>query len=269
MTGPPEPWHLLNIPSEIRHQIWRLVFAEHHVVRTKDEAGFQKPDCQACRNDSHQSAALPAWEQVFRPLLTCKQIFREARHILLASSTFYTGTGAFTTARVAANNEVRRVAVWLHIDDNNRIESGTIMKLIGFEFPNLQHLAIHAHMRPPESYENLCDAIPLGAAIVRLERDKRHTQVTMEFDYVWHGVMFDSPFLGEITTQDSLEDHELVVRDLIEDDAFVEAALADARGVDADDDDDDEQAMTAALLRVTRSHERRWFEKLHRRTLVA
>ncbi|KAK5276688.1 hypothetical protein LTR40_011318, partial [Exophiala xenobiotica] len=102
----------------------------------------------------------------------------------------------------------------------------------------------------------LSDAMALAAPIVRLGRDKSATKVTLKFNYSCHRVILDSPQLGRITTADSVEEHELVLQDLIEDDAFVEAALAQ---------DEDEQAMAAALLRVVRSHEQPWFEKLGRR----
>ncbi|EXJ94842.1 hypothetical protein A1O1_03240 [Capronia coronata CBS 617.96] len=253
-------WHLLNIPSEIRNQIWILAFGDQHAVRSTDEKKFLKDDCQACQANVHTYVDLSTWDEIFRPLLTCKQIFNEARQILCSSFTLHLGTSPFQQKRAAVDKEVRRIELWMHIKDDNRLETGSTMKLIGLGFPNLRQLTVHAHMRPPDSYESLCDAVSLAAAIVRLGRDRRETEVALDFDYVRHGVMFHSPHLGEIRTEDSLEEHELVVRDLIEDDAFIEAVLADD-----DDGDADEQAMTAALLRVARSHEQSWFERLQRR----
>ncbi|KIX00644.1 uncharacterized protein Z518_09709 [Rhinocladiella mackenziei CBS 650.93] len=114
-------------------------------------------------------------------------------------------------------------------------------------------------MRPPDSYEKLIDALSLASPIVRLSRDKPQIEVKMDFDYIYSDVIFDSQHLGEITTDDALEEHELVLQDLIEDDAFVEAVLGEGN---------EEGEMIAALLRVARAHERPWTEKLQRKRLA-
>jgi hypothetical protein len=200
-------------------------------------------------------------KQTFEPLLTCKQIFQEAVFILQSSMTVELRKGILDFSWLTwpiqpINHKIRCLILWAHVHQDNKNQWGSGISLIGRAFPNLEELVIHAHMRPPENYQVLSDAMALAAPIVRLGRDKSATKVTLKFNYSCHCVIFDSPQLGRITTADSVEEHELVLQDLIEDDAFVEGALAQ---------DEDEQAMAAALLRVVRSHEQPWFEKLGRR----
>ena len=71
--------------------------------------------------------------------------------------------------------------------------------------------------------------------------------------------MFQSPFLGEITTEDARDEHELVLRDLINDAEFIELALAE---------EPDTQLMIGTLLRCARAHEQAWFERLQRKRIT-
>jgi hypothetical protein len=75
----------------------------------------------------------------------------------------------------------------------------------------------------------------------------------------YSSVMFESPFLGEITTEDALEEHSLVISDLISDPEFISLATAEQQL--------DIQAMIVALLRCAREHEQSWFEKLQRKRI--
>ena len=68
--------------------------------------------------------------------------------------------------------------------------------------------------------------------------------------------MFASPYLGEIRCSDALEEHELVIRDLLVDPQFCDAAKV--RDLDV---------MTGILLRIARNHEQPWFAKLQRKRL--
>lgn len=253
------PITLLELPTEIRDQIWNLAFKSHLVVPTSGQVAiYQQVGCLACSKGDHIKPSL--WSEVFRPLLTCQQIYEEASPILYASFQVYLGEDIFTMNSLrppfaAINTKVTSAVVWVHIRDENRVHWSEGLKAVGDAFSHLKHLTIKAHMRPPNSYELLIDSIALAAPVVRYTRDKRDMEVTLEFDYNSEDIMFDSPYLGVIRTTDALEEHELVIRDLIEDDAFVEAVLSE---------DEDEHAMVAALLRTARAHEQSWFEKLLR-----
>ncbi|KAI1608746.1 hypothetical protein EDD36DRAFT_469063 [Exophiala viscosa] len=256
--------HLLALPSEIRNHIWELAFGNQHVVPTPKALRVYQLGCQACESSRGHRRLDKTWQDIFCPLLTCKQIFHEAISILLSSTTIHLGDGINGLDDLTCpggpvpsiNHKIRRLVLWVHIQDDNRYHWRAGIEHVGVALSNFQELVVQAHMRPPDSYERLTDAIALATPIVRLSTRKPNLKVTLHFDYAYHEVMFDSPYLGEITTHDSLEQHELVLRDLIEDDAFVEAALSK---------EDDEQALTAALLRVARAHEQPWFEKLNRR----
>jgi hypothetical protein len=71
--------------------------------------------------------------------------------------------------------------------------------------------------------------------------------------------MFESPFLGEITTEDALEEHSLVISDLIADPEFILLATTEQQL--------DIQVMIIPLLRCAREHEQSWFEKLQRKRI--
>lgn len=252
------PITLLELPSEIRNQIWNLVFRGPVVVPTSTQTPVRQGGCLACLKEDHVNTT--PWSIAFRPLLTCRQIYDEAAHILHASFHVHLGENIFHMNSLrppfpAITSKVLSVVVWVHIGEENRVHWSEGLKSVGDAFSNLQHLTINAHMRPPDSYEKLIDAISLAIPIVQYSRNKRDMEVKLHFDYTYEDIMFDSPYLGEIRTTDALEEHELVLRDLIEDDAFIEAALGD---------DEDEQAMVAALLRTARAHEQLWFEKLQR-----
>lgn len=191
-------------------------------------------------------------------------MFCEAIGIMYSGSTIHIGDGGLALRDITGpggsvpsiNHKIRRLALWVHIQDDTRYHWWTGIFLAGAAFPNLEELVINAHLPPPDSYETLTEAIPVAAQTVRLGSHHPNLRITLRLDYLYHEVMFDSPYLGEITSHDSLEQHSLLLRDLIEDDDFVEAALSN---------DEDEQALTAALLRVARAHEQPWFEKLKRR----
>ena len=250
--------NLLELPSEIRTQIWNIVFQSKFVVPTETQTTIRQGGCLACLKEDHFNR-IP-WSEAFRPLLTCRQVYDEAAHILYASVQVHLGENIFHLNSLrppfpSITSKVPSAVVWVHTSEENRVHWIEGLKSVGDAFPNLQHLTINAHMRPPDSYEKLIDAISLAIPIVKYSRDKRDMEVKLQFDYTYEDIMFDSPYLGEIRTTDALEEHELVLRDLIEDDAFIEAVLGD---------DEDEQAMVAALLRTARAHEQLWFEKLQR-----
>src|ERR1700761_88602 len=89
---------LLSLPSEIRNQIWNLVFLDHHVVPSRSGPRLAQDDCHACAKiacanaDAASTSEFPSWQEVFQPLRTCKQIYHEAKHLLFSSFTLHLGS---------------------------------------------------------------------------------------------------------------------------------------------------------------------------------
>lgn len=148
-------------------------------------------------------------------------------------------------------NHYRQLMLYIHLNDDNRIEWAVACLNLAVDSPRLINLVMHNHMRPPMSYEHLIDGLFFAVPLVTMPR--RISQ-TLKFDYIFEDVMFASPWLGEIKCSDALDEHELVIRDMMVDPAFVAAAVVR-----------DLEAMTGILLRIARSHEQPWFAKLQRR----
>ncbi|EXJ60255.1 hypothetical protein A1O7_04407 [Cladophialophora yegresii CBS 114405] len=264
---------LLKLPSEIRNQIWHLVFADLHVIPSRSGPQLAQGGCRACTNiactdvtTGTSTSDLLSWQEVFRPLRTCKQIYNEAQHILLSSFTLHLGSPLGDPMRsivphlARMKNDVRRLEWRVHILGDNRVDWIASIGIIGNLFPKLEQVVIHAHMRPPDSYEKLIDGIYVALPMVRLaKREMPNTPLSIDLAYIYSGVMFESPFMGEITTEDALEEHELVLKDVIADDEFITLALAPELDI---------QSMIAALLRCARAHEQAWFEKLQRKRIA-
>jgi hypothetical protein len=264
---------LLQLPSEIRIQIWELVFADLHVVPARSGPPLEHDGCRACIDMPCDSVAAessspdyPSWHEVFRPLRTCRQIYDEAQDILLSSFTLHLGCPLGDPMRsivpqlARVKDHVRRLEWRVHILEDNRVDWIASIGIIGNLFPKLENVVVHAHMRPPDSYEKLIDGIYVALPMVRLgKREMPSIQLNIDLAYIYSGVMFQSPFMGEITTDDARDEHELVIKDLIHDPEFVELALAP---------DLDIQSMIAALLRCARAHEQAWFEKLQRKRIA-
>ena len=151
-------------------------------------------------------------------------------------------------------SKVRKTTMYMHLDEDNRFNWMLALGDLLDALPNLSELTIHNHMRPPMNYENLVDSIFFAAPLVTSGRAPLRT---FHFDYIFEDVMFASPFLGEIKCSDALQEHEMVIRDLLIDRDFAKAA-----------EERDIEAMTGALLSVARSYEQRWFARLQRKRLA-
>jgi len=226
------------------------------IIATKNAVCFFKQDCLACERHGYPPC-LP-WVGAFEPLLTCKQVYNEASHILKSSLTLHVGGGSddmpcLNVPPPKLNGNVGRLELWAHIQEKNRMQWRTGIQTLATSFSNLQELIIHAHMRPLDDNHKLVDSIAIAVPVVRLRRDKPDIKVTIDFSYTFKKCVLDNPFLHHITTEDSLDHHELVLRDLIEDGDFVAAALAE---------EEDEYAYLRALLRISRIHQQSWFDKI-------
>ena len=163
---------LLQLPSEIRNQIWHLVFHGHHVMPSKSGPQLAQDDCRACITiactnvtTGASTSDYPAWQEVFRPLRVCKQIYNEAKDILRSSFTLHLGSTLGLPDSLIAlqwaqmRNHVRRLEWRVHMLEETRADWTPSIAMIGTLFPNLERLNIHAHMRPPDNYEILIDGM--------------------------------------------------------------------------------------------------------------
>ncbi|KAJ9638053.1 hypothetical protein H2204_004644 [Knufia peltigerae] len=244
--------HLLGLPREIRDKIWRSTFENAHAVPSRSKT-FSL-DCHACSEEETDRPSAPlTWNQTFEPLLTCKQIYHEGYTTLMSSVVLEIRNGNLdfsswlTWPLSPVNHKVRRLVVWAHVDGENNRRWISTVKLIGTAFPRSESVVVKAHVRPAEDHARLEEAIVVALPVVRLTRNKtRPPEIQIDLGYMYHRVMFRFLFgkAVEVTSRDLMEEHRLILDDLIEDDAFVEAAL--------DEDHEDMQAMMGALWRVSR-----------------
>ncbi|KPI40560.1 uncharacterized protein AB675_7774 [Cyphellophora attinorum] len=173
---------------------------------------------------------------------------------------------------------------------------------------SLRGLYVEMHMDAPGSYDLLTPGIhymspfvadPANSASTTTspQTDMIHPQnskpifpspgITLSLAYQKSYTMFSSPLLGDITTADLKDEHELCLRELLSDPAFIQAVLrsrtislgaeaseAPRRLVRAVDDgagtaaEEAEQEQTIALLLIARKHERSWMRGLAKRRLA-
>ncbi len=202
---------LLQLPTEIRDQIWKLVFVDKHVVPPPFGPPLALDGCIECSHIAGENVAseststpeYPSWQEVFSPLRTCKQIFTEARQYLMSSFTLHLGSPlgdpmrAIVPFLASIKESVRRLDWRVHVLEDNRVDWIASIGIVGTLFPNLEKVVIHAHMRPPDRYEALIDAIYIALPIVRLcKREMPNIQLDINLTYMSEGVMFNSPFVS-------------------------------------------------------------------------
>lgn len=101
------------------------------------------------------------------------------------------------------------------------------------------------------SYESFVDAIYFCKPLVCLPSS---IQQTLHFAYIHEVIMFISNFLGIVRCSDALDEHEAVIREVLQDSEFIQAAK-EVNG----------PVMNECLLRVAQSHEQPWLQRLRRR----
>ncbi|KAL2404974.1 hypothetical protein ABEF93_008460 [Exophiala dermatitidis] len=217
--------HLLELPGEIRSRIWTFVFGfedQRFVPASKDQASVHPEYCLACQSMTHESTALPAWNETCRPLLTCRQMFQEGWQALAAAATTCTMYVGWTpdlnigrSQKVAFSHEIERIEYWLHFQpETAQLEAITAMDRIGAGFPNLEDLVVHAHMQRPEEYSGIMQLLPLAAALVRFRKDCPHVAGTVNIGYM------------ESVPPDTVEGYAGLLKQLVDDRLFVEAVMA-------------------------------------------
>lgn len=268
-------------------------------------------------------ARLP-WEfyQRLESLLTCRMIYSEAFSLFQTTMTLHikmAETLAFirSSAPAKLREQISRIVLYIHIQDEN--EMAWYMRLIELHqiFPALNHIAINYHMAAPLGYSELSDAIFMSMPLFDLNapfnrplyvssnqaRSKNCTDIingqlipstdpqpglTIHTAYKKHELLFSSELLGDVGTEDVIDEHTQVIRSLFEDPDYIAAAntflasdfyhqpwrrygpfkipraevpneVLRIRGG---------RALYSAIEHISHRYERPWFERLQMKRLV-
>lgn len=255
------PSPLLDLPPELRDQIWSLTF-ENRDVSGPNSTSFHQflEDCEPCYSVSQKhrerpSIAIESYRIAWRPLTACKQIYQEAAETFYNSMTMtiltYGELLSATRCPLAPREKVTKLALYIHATDDNRHEWMALLSTLNKTFPRLKYLSIHNHMRPPVSHDNLVDAVYIAGPLATLP--DKITQ-TLYFAYLRDETMFEEARIGRIRTSDAIEEHEMVIRDTIADPEFRRAAaVRDLNG------------MATRLLDIAQRYQETWLQKLYER----
>ncbi|KAJ9603524.1 hypothetical protein H2200_011710 [Cladophialophora chaetospira] len=240
---------LLDLPKELRIEIWKYTFSDSHIIPSSF-GRLRHNHCQACIDIANGNSGPLLWRRTFRPLRTSKQIYNEAHEMLMQSFTLHLGTPLGSPMRAlipwlaSMNEHIKRLEWRVHMLAHNRMDWLASIAIIGAQFPNLEKLVIHAHMHAPERLDyRLFDSLYFALPIVRLKQ--RMPNLKLDFDLAYKSPVstITSTSLGQITAADALKQHEEMIKDLVVDGVFVAPVLAQ---------DLDRAAMERALFRCAR-----------------
>lgn len=265
------------------------------------------------------------YQTALAELQISKQIYGEAVGIFNSTMTVHIRSPEIIAyircfAPRSFRETISKVVMYVHFNEYNHFH--WCMRLFELQkaFPALKCLNIEYHMRPPISYDNLQDVvyfyIPLLALpspfnpvrFVVMDKDRTDGMkvteggttyptsdgkpgMTLHTQYMKQELLFQAHFLGDITTDDAIDEHTYVVRDLFTDPTFlatthrvlesnrdmIEATVAAAypprmyplemksRGFW---NPTHLPALQHALLSIARRHERPWFERLQRKRVL-
>lgn len=293
MTTSASGSRLLNLPQEIKDQIWRHAFGNAHIPLYVDNnldhwhtysefAGCEACDAKSPQPPSYEEAmnsARLSWaraqgasidERISQPytryndhlnvLFASKEILNDGLNALLSTLTLHIKSPeALALVRRSAPSSLRqgvtKLVLYIHFDHSNHFLWTMRLFELPEAFPNLKHLDINYHMRPPVSYDNLLDAIYLSIPILGLKAPfvkpaYVHTEAdrvclatyqsggsgrtiastdsgagtTIHTSYMQNETLFEAVFLGRITTGDAIDEHTSVIRSMFEDPTYVSAA---------------------------------------------
>jgi len=293
MTTPLAGSRLLDLPQEIKELIWEYAFGDAHIPLYVDSdvdswhTYNEFAGCEACDANSPSphtyeeaiSAARLSWaraegpsidERLSRPytryndhinaLFASKEVFRDGLEVLHSRLTVHIKSPeALALVRRSAPVSLRqgttKLVLYVHFDHTNHFLWTMRIFELQETFPNLKHLDINYHMRPPISYDNLLDAIYLSIPVLGLQApfnkpthlrpnserapsswydDARSAKrivatdvrpgTTIHTSYMQSGTLFEAHFLGRITTADAIDEHSSVIRSLFSDPTYVSAA---------------------------------------------
>jgi hypothetical protein len=187
---------LLSLPSEIRNQIWCEAFRGHHIIPEPNPriAKYTQDDCRACDNSKiswqNPLPLLRSWNIVCRSIYASRQIYQEAHNILFSTLTLHLHHAEIhTTGSVlwSLKHHLRHLEWTVHVLEDNKINWMNSLFAISHLFPVMRSLVVHAHMRPPDSYEKLVDAVYVAQPLAKLLHVRRNVEMTLKLNYVSHG----------------------------------------------------------------------------------
>ena len=284
---------LLKLPQEIKDVIWQYAFGNAHIPLYIDNdldhwhSYNGTAGCEACEAGSPNpltyeeamTSARLSWaraegpsidERISRPytlyndhlqpLFTCREVFQQGSKALLSQLTLHIKSPeglalVRRSAPLSLRQGATKLVVYMHFDHTNHFLWTMRLLEMHETFPNLKHLDINYHMRPPTSYDNLLDAIYLTTPVLGLKppfdkpryvlteterfpsstfRDDRSSKIiaatnthhgtTIHTSYITSGTLFEAHFLGRITTADAINEHSSVMRSLFINQTYVSTA---------------------------------------------
>lgn len=260
--------------------------------------------------------------QQLESLLACKSIYSEAIGLFQSTLTFHIKSSEILAfmrsfAPLQLRQRVTKIVLYIHFQNQNEMAWYNRLVELNRILPGLRHIAINYHMRPPTSYSELADAIYMSMPLFALDppfnkplyvvtehnRSKHCLRcidgqlipstdprqgLSIHTAYKERDILFSSEFLGDVTTDDVIDEHTSVVRALFDDENYIAASnlflasdtyhrpwrnyppwkiprtevpgeLINIRGG---------RALHDALVQVSHRFEKPWFEKLQRRRIL-
>lgn len=254
-------------------------------------------------------------------LLLCKTIYSEAIDIFQSTITLHVKSCEMLAfIRMFAPRtraKFTRIVLYIHFENQNEMAWYCRLVELNNILPGLKHIAINYHMHAPASYHELGDAIYMSMPLLALnppfnkplyviteanrsdlcsERINGRISpcvdpqpgVSIHAAYKKREILFSSAFLGDVSTDDVVDEHTSVVRALFDDEAYVSAAKAFLAsdtyhrpwrayapyGIPRTEVPSElisvagGRTLLDALVQVSHRFEKPWFEKLQKRRII-
>lgn len=287
--------------------------------------------CDTCKDKSlpaSRNSASRTYNDAFAALLTCRTIYDEAQLLFKESMTLHIkDPEAIALIRnittLSFRSSIKKLVLYIHFNHDNHLLWCMRLFELQAAFRNITHVSVEYHMRPPSSYNNVLDVVLFYMPLLELSsnlsppryvltsRDRPESTfrlvekpvqalvpctsqepgLVIHTSYMVNEPLFQAEFLGEVWTEDAIDEHTGVVRDLFHNASFIATAH---QVVSSNRESIDEWVSAAhepgnapqqflqsgfpdkthmpvlhqALLMVARNHERPFFEKLQRRRVI-
>jgi hypothetical protein len=122
-----------------------------------------------------------------RSIYASRQLYQEAHNILFPTLVLHLSHPeiyATGSALWGLKHHLRHLEWTVHVLEDNKIDWMISLFAISHLFPMLRTLVVHAHMRPPDSYEKLVDAVYVAQPLAKLLHARRDIEMTLKLNYV-------------------------------------------------------------------------------------